>query len=298
MKASRLQYFITLAQIEHYTKAAKVLGVSQPTLSHNIAMLEEEIGVELFEKTGRNVVLTTCGKHFLKTAQQSLDILEEGVHKVKSLSDDVKGQIDIGHMYIQGAHFLPSFIKGYCDNYSDMIPVFHLNHDLSENIIEGIQKDIYDIGFCFKGSGAFDVEFVPVFKDDLVVIVPHGHELTAKSSVTISDIVQYPQVFYNKKSHLYKVMHEYYRGIEKYPKIVCTVDEAGAMIGMVSQNFGIGIAPKSALKDEYGVVEIPIDKVGTSRTIYMAYAKNKYLSPAVKRFIAYVNTNIEVPKES
>ena len=62
MNLYHLRYFVTLAHLEHYTKAAEILAITQPSLSHAIASLEKELGVKLFEKEGRNVVLTKCGQ--------------------------------------------------------------------------------------------------------------------------------------------------------------------------------------------------------------------------------------------
>ena len=62
MNLYHLRYFVTLAHLEHYTKAAEILAITQPSLSHAISSLEKELGVKLFEKDGRNVVLTKCGQ--------------------------------------------------------------------------------------------------------------------------------------------------------------------------------------------------------------------------------------------
>ena len=70
MNLYHLRYFVTLAHLEHYTKAAEILAITQPSLSHAIASLEKELGVKLFEKEGRNVVLTKCGQAFLTDVER------------------------------------------------------------------------------------------------------------------------------------------------------------------------------------------------------------------------------------
>ena len=71
MNLYHLRYFVTLAHLEHYTKAAEILSITQPSLSHAISSLEKELGVKLFEKDGRNVVLTKCGQAFLGLNHES-----------------------------------------------------------------------------------------------------------------------------------------------------------------------------------------------------------------------------------
>ena len=80
MNLSQLQYFKVLAQEEHYTRAAQMLSITQPSLSHAISQLEQELGTRLFEKKGRNVVLTRYGKMFLPYVEESLKVLNEGAH--------------------------------------------------------------------------------------------------------------------------------------------------------------------------------------------------------------------------
>ena len=97
--------------MEHYTKAAKQLSITQPSLSHAIGMLEQELGTYLFEKQGRNVVLTKYGKVFLKYAEESLRVLDTGIKKTRSMTSETSGEIDIGYIYTQGSEFIPELVK-------------------------------------------------------------------------------------------------------------------------------------------------------------------------------------------
>lgn len=83
MNLYHLRYFVTLAHLEHYTKAAEILSITQPSLSHAISSLESELGVKLFEKDGRNVVLTKCGQAFLVDVEQALDMLDSSINKLQ-----------------------------------------------------------------------------------------------------------------------------------------------------------------------------------------------------------------------
>ena len=105
MNLYHLRYFVTLAEIEHYTKAAEILSITQPSLSHAITNLEEELGIKLFEKEGRNVVLTKDGKDFLYDVKNSLDILDRSVKKMEMLSKG-NGVVNIAFLRIMGTFFL------------------------------------------------------------------------------------------------------------------------------------------------------------------------------------------------
>ena len=86
MNLNQLQYFVTLAHIEHYTRAAEKLTITQPSLSHAISSLEQELGTRLFERQGRNVVLTKYGRMFMQYAEEALAILDTGVRKTKAMT--------------------------------------------------------------------------------------------------------------------------------------------------------------------------------------------------------------------
>ena len=92
MNLYHLRYFVTLAHLEHYTKAADVLAITQPSLSHAISSLEEELGVKLFEKNGRNVSLTKYGKTFLGDVEETLNRLDSSVNGLQ-LAEKEKGKL-------------------------------------------------------------------------------------------------------------------------------------------------------------------------------------------------------------
>ena len=83
MNLYHLKYFVTLAHLEHYTKAAEQLSITQPSLSHAIASLEREINIRLFEKEGRNVVLTRAGKNFLTDIEKALALIDESINSIR-----------------------------------------------------------------------------------------------------------------------------------------------------------------------------------------------------------------------
>ena len=118
MNLYHLRYFVTLAKLEHYTKAAEELCITQPSLSHAISLLEKELGVTLFQKEGRNIALTKCGKIFLERVQESLKILDDSILELKSISNG-EGYIDLGFLRTLGTNFVPKLTKNYIESNKD-----------------------------------------------------------------------------------------------------------------------------------------------------------------------------------
>lgn len=103
-----LRYFVTLARVKHYTRAAEQLCITQPSLSHAISQLENELGVPLFEKSGRNTTLTRFGEEFLVCAEHTLSTLDAGVSSIRK-SARGEGLIRLGFLRTLGVEFtLPS----------------------------------------------------------------------------------------------------------------------------------------------------------------------------------------------
>lgn len=115
MNLYHLRYFVTLAHLEHYTKAAEILSITQPSLSHAISSLESELGVKLFEKDGRNVVLTKCGQAFLADVEQALDMLDSSINKLQ-MTGFGEGRIDIVELRTLSSAVVPNFVKGFLDS--------------------------------------------------------------------------------------------------------------------------------------------------------------------------------------
>lgn len=103
MNLFQLRYFVTLAKMQHYTRAAHELCITQPSLSHAISQLEAELGVALFEKSGRNTTLTSFGEEFLICANRTLATLDSGV---SSLQRSARGD---GNAHLSTDLFFPRF---------------------------------------------------------------------------------------------------------------------------------------------------------------------------------------------
>lgn len=297
MNLNQLYYFVTLAHMEHYTRASKVLLITQPSLSHAISSLEQELGTYLFEKQGRNVILTKYGRIFLAYAEEALGILDAGIKKTKSMTSEQSGRIDIGYIFTQGSEFVPEVVKGFLDANPEKQIEFHFSNGVTGDVIKGIKEERYDVGFCSRVEGEEDLCFTPISQEELVAVVPLDHPLAEKEDVTLVEIAGYPQIFFSEKSGLRKVIDKMFRDIGIKPKIVYTVDEDSALAGLAAKGLGIGIVPNVSTVKGLKVMLLPIRDLKFCRYIYMVTMKNKYQSPIVRQFEKYLQEKYEVKIE-
>ena len=275
MNLSQLQYFRTLAKEEHYTRAAQILSITQPSLSHAIAQLEQELGTRLFEKKGRNVVLTRYGKIFLPYVEESLKVLGEGVQRTKELNGSKEGMIHLAYIYTLGSTFVPKMVRRFLDAYPDYHIDFHFIVGKTGDIIEGLKNDQYDM----------------VFSSYLAV--PKDHPLAMYDSVDLKDTVDYPQIYFQKGSGLRPVVDQMYEQISVFPKIAFEIEEDGSMAGLVAQGFGIAVMPDIPILKTLDVKTLTITNPEYERHVYLATMKKRYLSPVAKSFIQFVMQETE-----
>ena len=295
MNLYHLRYFATLAHLEHYTKAADILSITQPSLSHAISSLEKELGVKLFEKDGRNVVLTKCGQAFLVDVEQALNMLDSSVNKLQ-MTGSGEGRIDIAELRVLNSTVVPNFVKGFLDSSSNKKIDFHFHSStgLTSDMIQGLKERKYDIAFCSKMDNEPLIEFTPVAKQELVLIVPKEHPLEGKTSIDLKESLAYPHIIFSKRSGLRQVIDKLFEKCGGYPEIAYSMEEDQGVAGLVGAGFGIAVVPKMPILSYMPVSIIEIATPSWERLFYMATLKNVYQAPVVMNFKKYVTEHAKV----
>ena len=267
MNLNQLHYFVTLAHIEHYTRAAEMLSITQPSLSHAISMLEQELETNLFEKRGRNVVLTKYGKVFLEYVEEALKILDSGVKKTRALTSDTGGVIDLAYIFTLGSVFVPQLVGGFLKEHEDWDVNFRFSVGNTTEIIQGLKEEKYDIALCSRKEKESGIDFVPIAKEKLVVVVPRDHELAGRGSVDLKETLPYPQVYFTKNSGLRPVIDQLFEQTGGTPKIAYEILEDASMAGLVAENFGIAVMPEIPILKNLNVDVLDIENPPYERYI-------------------------------
>lgn len=294
MNLNYVYYFKVLAETEHYTHAANLLGITQPSLSHAIRLLEQELQVYLFEKQGRNIKLTKYGHIFYDHIQQGLLHIEKGKQQLISLSSQTQGQIDLGFIYTLGARFVPHTLKNFLNNeeYKDI--KFTLRQGTTTQLIKGLKEELYDVVFCSYVENEKDIQFTPITKEDLVVIVPKQHPLASYTSIDLKQLEHENIVYYSKTSGIRPLLDSLFKKIDMQPNIICEVEEDSAVIGLVDINYGVAIVPDIPMIDTFPLKKLKIDNIEYQRYIYLATMKNRFVPPAVHHFCNYILHHIAI----
>ena len=288
MNLYHLRYFVTLAHLEHYTKAADVLAITQPSLSHAISSLEEELGVKLFEKNGRNVSLTKYGKSFLEDVEQTLNRLDSSVNGLQ-LAGKGEGQIDVAFLRTLGVDFMPKIIRSFLNANKGKQIHFNLFCDkvLTGDILTGLKEKKYDIGFCSDLLKSDEIEYYPIRDSYIAVVVPKGHPLENREQISLKETAGYPQIMFSKTSGFRTLQEQIFaeEGIKVKP--VCAAEEIEVITGLVENGFGISVLPYMDIVRLHNVVTIPVKTSGWNSKFYIARRKYGIRSEQEDAFFRY-----------
>lgn len=287
MNLFHLRYFVKLAHVKHYTRAAEQLCITQPSLSHAIAQLEKELGVPLFEKSGRNTALTRFGEEFLICAQQSLSVLDAGISSLQR-SARGEGLIRLGLLRTLGTEFIPEMAAEFLRQNEGRDIQFTFHTGVTGQLLEGLSAGNFDLIFCSRPPEELHFTAEAVKSQKMVVIVPPDHPLAAHACVTPQDLISYPFIRFSPGSGLREVVDRLFDKLQERPRVVCETEEDQVIAGLVAQGFGISVVPYMDLLLKLGLKILPIDADGFKREFFMVHDSRIFMPPVAGRFREFV----------
>lgn len=293
MNLNQLYYFQKVAKLQHYHQAARELNISQPSLSRSISNLEEELGLQLFKKNGRNIELTKYGKVFLEHVNRILEEVKIAEDKMRSFAASSGGHIDIGYVFPLAKSYIPHLVRSFLNREQNQKITFSLNQEITKDLIRALKTEKYDVIFGSKVPEESEIEFIPVVNQEMVIIVPPGHPLKYKKPLLLEDLTEYPIIGYDRTSGLGQYTNAIYRQNHMKPSIAFETSDENAIASLVAENFGIGFVAHVESLKEYNVNILHLDNVKPYHTVYMAYLKNHPTIPAVRKFIDFVLETID-----
>ena len=283
MNLQYIRYFIILSETKHYTRAAELIGISQPSLSHAIRELEKELGLPLFDPEHRTE-LTLWGERFLAAARSSLSMLSAGIHEMR-MEADGKGHIRLGFLRVLGTGRIPKLAASYMEKNPDVS--FSFSSGRTSELISGIRDSSLDIAFTAVGEGD-DLLSRYLFSMDLVAVFPSSHPLAGKSSVSLADTAGYPLLQYSEGAALRAFIDEEYRKIGKSPEVAYESQEAPVLGGLAGAGFGFALMFRDEVPSLGSIVSADISPRITV-PIYAVIDSRRMASPTTLSFLDYIS---------
>ena len=295
MNINQLNYFLVLAKIENYTKASQELHITQPSLSNAIASLEEELSVKLFEKSGRNIVLSKFGKEFIPYAEKSLKELNWGIERLKNIKEVDNKTIRIAFLYTLSSDFIPELISGFLksmNNKDIRFQLFESNTSTQECTTEMVQKlkeDKFDAIFInIVDKKNLDLTYRKITEQNYVGLINNESLLAKFDTLDLNNTKDFEFIQYSNKFGTRKEIKSLFEKANIEPKIYTEVEDEMAMVGLVKRGIGFAITPMKLVYKDMNIKLLELENPKNKRDINIAYKKNSYKSSLIKKFINYV----------
>jgi len=283
-----LNVFVEAAQAENFSAAARRLFLSQQAVSLHIRNLEQEFGIELFQRNGRNLTLTPAGKALLPMAQALLRqarALEEMMH---GLQGKIIGELTIACSTTVGKYILPRLVAGFRRRYPDVqVSVYVMSRRAAvDRLLEG-RADVAVVSAHLPHP---DLEFQPFLEDQIILIVPPTHPWADGRTITPPMLITEPFIMRESTAGTYEVLAE---GLAQHGlhveqlQVVLTLANAEAI--EMSVEAGIGVAFVSKLAAARGlalgkIVAVPVEGMALKRSIYMVRHQRHVRAPIQQVF--------------
>ena len=274
MTFRQLRYFTVLAEELHFGRAATRLHISQPPLSASLRQLEDELGVQLLERTSKRVAMTRAGEVFYRQACRLLSQLGDTQDLVKRLAESASGLVRIGFTPTMIFRHLPDLLAEFQRRHPGIdIQLIEKN---SIDQIEALSLSRLDIGFIHSLPLPSTIASHVIADEEFVCCLPIHHPLSTRSSVTLGDLVSEPLVMFNRSlaPHYYDHIVGLFHVANVEPTIRHEVSHWLTIIALIAHGVGISLVPRSLANSGFArVAFVPLaqaDARHQSRCIWLA----------------------------
>lgn len=292
MNLKQLEAFVQVSESGSFSKAAKELFLTQPTISAHISSLEKELNVRLFIRNTKEVSLSDDGKDLYRYAKQITDLEKAIEERFYMDSDDGKHFITIAASTIPAQYLLPKVLMCYRERYpKEQIKIMETD---SSEVVTQVVDHMVDVGFTGTVLEKKHCKYIPFYKDELAVITPDTPEyriLKEQNRDDIDWIKRKPLILREEGSGTRKEAEKQLKnaGISMEAlDIVASIANQETIKKSVKQGMGITVLSRLAAEDEDGLLIFPIPGVDEGRDINLVYNKNYQMTRSADRFIRIV----------
>ncbi|MCB7154262.1 LysR family transcriptional regulator [Bacillus stercoris] len=286
MEWEQLEYFQTLARMQHVTKAAKSLSITQPALSRSIARLENHLGVPLFDRQGRSITLNQYGHIFLQRVQAMMKEYTEGKEEIQALLKPDQGVVSLGFLHTLGTTLVPDLIGSFQQEYPNI--AFQLKQNHSYWLLERLKSGDLDLCLLASIKPENPIQWIKLWSEELFLFVPIDHPLANRESITLTEIAGERFILLKKGYALRMTVDELFEKADIQPNIMFEGEEAATAAGFVAAGLGISILPDLKGLDQSKIAKIRVSWPECQRVIGIAWIKGRFLSPVAETFKQYV----------
>ncbi len=285
MDFDQLETFISVARLLSFSRAADKRFRTQPAISSQIRLLEEEVGAKLLDRSGGKVSLTASGKLFLKFSEELLESRKAMLSGIAETERVPRGEIVVGANEGTCLHILPEVFAEFKKQYPD-VNISIRRSDYAK-ILESVIDNSVDFGVVSLPVDDTRLKVVLIHRDELVIIAPPQHSLAKKPSATVSEAAKFALVV-PKGGHTRDALEDLFYERKLKPRYIMELDSSELLKRFVAADAGVGFIARSNVIEDVranSLATITISDATIRRDLALVFRKDKSLSRAARAFI-------------
>ena len=286
MNIQHLYYFKSLAKHEHYMMAAEEQLTSASSINYAISSIEKEIGLPLFQKSGRNIELSRYGYIFLGYVNDILKIYEKSMEDMKYLKQEILGKSVIGSLASLSFDFLYQLLDKFNNRQNSRNVQFEVLQMDTAKMVESIKKGEVSTGFALRVEDP-DIISYPILKEEFVLIAPKGRYAIEGQLDNLSDFIGEKFISFHQKFPMYRTINKIYENYNFSPEIIYYVTSDIMLADFVSNGLGVAITSYCEKLTRLNVDIFHFNKK-YYRTLSMLWSKNMTINASDKRLRKFV----------
>jgi len=288
MDFDQIRTIIEIAKHNSFSRAAEHLYRTQPAISKQVRSLEQELGQRLFDRTGKQVELTPAGRILLEHCLQLAELRRQAHEAIEKLRHVPRGRLAVGANEATSLYVLPPVFTEFRRRYPEVRVRIHRN--FTRKLVERVLNNTLDFAVVSLPVEEKELTVLPVFRDELAVIVPPKHPLAAQRSVTIEQLAEHRLIVprTGRTRALFESLFAS-RGLE--PRISLELASVEAIKKFVAVGLGVSLISRSFAAHEAaaGLLRIiPLEGLKLIRELGLIHHRDKSICPVLKAFLTVV----------
>ena len=293
MDYDQLGSFLEVSKLQSFSRAAEKLFRTQPAISAQVRLLEQECGEKLFDRSGKKVLLTPAGEILYRYAEKLLAMQKEALQAIAELNQTPRGKLYIGANEATCLYVLPKTFA----RFKHLYPLVQISiyRNFSHKILQKVQEGAVDLGIITLPLAAHNMEVIPVFRDEVQVVVPKNHPLARNKSVTVEEFAHHPLIL-PKTGHTRVLIDRLLRIHRHNVQISMELASVETIKKFVGAGLGISLVSRTYVQPEVaaGLLKlIPLEGQKIYRELGLVYRRDRYLSLPTKVFIEVVRESTQ-----
>lgn len=285
MELQQLRYFVAVAQLGNFSRAAERCHVSQPSLSQQILKLEHRLGQPLLSRLGRKAVLTDAGRLLMDRATAILAAVDDAERRLRAGDELHGGRLAIGAIPTIAPFLLPRTLDGFVQRCPRVELI--IREDVTHNLLAGVTEGELDLAVVALPITDERLAVEPLLTESLLLCVAPGHLLGRRRRIVVQDLVSERFILLNEMHCLGEQVLNFCRANECQPHIACRSAQIATIQALIALRQGVSLLPEMARRADRSarLLYRPLAKDQPRRTVAVVWHKHHYHSPMAEHFL-------------